>query len=99
MYDIFRKDDFMKKDEIISDIEDAMTSDALKLSGISLFEVTDAERKANDKLDELLQKYLPKENQQDNIMCACSKVTRVHEQEAFNAGFKLGARLILEILD
>ncbi len=88
----------MKKDEIINDLESSLIYDSLHLGGISLFEVTDAERKANDKLDALLQKYLPKTNHQDKVMCACSKVTRAHEQEAFSAGFKLGARLMLEIL-
>ncbi len=88
----------MKKGEIINAIEDAMASDALNLCGLTLFEVTDTERRANDKLDKLLQKYLPKEKRQDKVMCACSDVTVAARQEAFKVGFKLGARLMLEIL-
>ncbi len=89
----------MKNDVIINDIEDAMTSNSLNIGGISLFEMTDAKRKANIELDDLLQKYLPDSKQQDKISYACSKISSVYQLEAFNAGFKLGARLMLEITE
>ncbi len=89
----------MKNDDIINNIEDALTNDSLSLGGISLFEMTDAKKKANSELYDLLEEYLPDENHQDKILSACSKITRIFEREAFNAGFTLGARLMLEILN
>ncbi len=89
----------MKNDEILNDLENALTHDFLELGGLTLSKMTDAKNNATAKLNKLLEKNLPETQLQDEIFDACMNISGVYEQEAFNVGFKLGAQIMTEILE